>query len=148
MNNIKLEEIWKSRMELRNEAKSLSNKRKFDEEESLKLYLEYKDVTKMENLTTFSSKPSIDTLIKTYGNDTFEKLNFHDYCDACIISAENLRIKNIKISKEIRDIISKSDDIWIKAVTKCYNNITIKWTYDEEKNDFSCELENGEIYLP
>ena len=146
MNNEELEKVWKLRMNLRNKAKDLNIKGIIKEKESLNFEHESDDIKFKQELTTFLVEPSIEKLIKTYGNNINEKLKFHEYCNICTNTSINLRNECIKIPKECRDIKAESDDIWIKAVLKIYGNIEIKWIYDEEKNDFICELENGEIY--
>jgi len=148
MNNTELEKVWKLRMELRNKTINLYAKGKTKEKLSLKFEHESNDIKFEQKLTTFLVEPSIEKLIKTYGNDIDEKLKFHEYCNECANISINLRNECIITPKECRVIIAESDDIWIKAVLKAYGNIKIKWIYDEERNDFGCELENGEIYSP
>ena|SRR3990167_1348024 len=47
---------------------------------------------------------------------------------------------------ESLQLISRANYLWYEEILKQYGNIEVGEKYNSEKDDFSCKLENGEVF--
>ena len=58
------------------------------------------------------------------------------------VEGDRLRMEGVKLWEQ-------GDKIWMEAIIEIYGNIEISWkNYSEEKKNFECYLENGEVFKP
>lgn len=60
-----------------------------------------------------------------------------------------LRAEGDKLYAEGDKLRAKGDIEWAKTVKKVCGNITMEWkNWDDEKQEYECHLETGEIFKP
>lgn len=135
MNNKELKRAWKLRMKLRKDAKKLEKYLNNNEVQAKKLDLEALNIQRQIEYENGVYKTEKDKLLSKYRI-------------TCNYVSRNLKEECIIKSKNIIDNIIESDKIWFDAIIKVYGVISVKWTYDIDKNDYICKLKKNEIYLP
>lgn len=55
--------------------------------------------------------------------------------------ADNIMAKGDKLWAE-------ADNLWLKAVSEIKGDISINWQWVNEKNNYRCVLETGEVFEP
>ena len=60
-----------------------------------------------------------------------------------------LRAKGNMLRAEGDKLRAEGDKLWAEAILQVYGNIKLEWkNYDNEKNNYECHLETGEIFKP
>lgn len=54
-----------------------------------------------------------------------------------------------KLRAEAKKLRAEGDKLWAEAILEVYGNIKMEWkNYNQEKQDYECHLETGEIFKP
>jgi cell division protein FtsB len=61
---------------------------------------------------------------------------------------DKLRAEGDKLWAEGDKLRAEGDKLWAESIIELHGNIILEWKYIEDKNDYECHLENGEIYKP
>ena len=63
-----------------------------------------------------------------------------------------LRVKLLaegnKLWAEGDKLRAEGNKLWAETILEFCGNIKIEWIWDKNKNDYSCKLENGEVFNP
>jgi len=60
-----------------------------------------------------------------------------------------LRAEGNKLWAEGNKLRAEGDKLWAEAIIEAYGNIKLEWkNWSDEKEDYECHLENGEVYKP
>lgn len=54
----------------------------------------------------------------------------------------------LKLRAEGDKLRAEGDKLWAETIIEFCGNIKIEWTWIEEKNDYSCKLEDGTVFKP
>ena len=62
---------------------------------------------------------------------------------------DKLRAEGNKLRAEGDKLWAEGDKLWAEGIIEAHGNIGVRWkNYSEEKNDYECHLETGEIFKP
>jgi cell division protein FtsB len=61
---------------------------------------------------------------------------------------EKLRAEGAKLRAEGAKLRAEGDKLWAEAIIEVYGNIKLEWMWHSDKDDYACELENGDVYEP
>ena len=62
---------------------------------------------------------------------------------------DKLRAEGSKLRAEGNKLRAEGDKLWAEAIIEAYGNIKLEWkNWSDEKEDYECHLENGEVYKP
>ena len=59
-----------------------------------------------------------------------------------------LRAEGDKLRAEGAKLWAEGAKLWAEGIIEAYGNIKIEWKWIEEKGDYSCTLETGEVFEP
>ena len=54
----------------------------------------------------------------------------------------------LKLRAEGDKLRAEGAKLWAEGIIEAYGNIKIEWKWIEEKGDYSCTLETGEVFEP
>ena len=53
-----------------------------------------------------------------------------------------------KLRAEGDKLRAEGAKLWAEAILEVHGNISLRWEWLSDKNDYRCALENGEVYEP
>ena len=59
-----------------------------------------------------------------------------------------LMAEGSKLRAEGDKLWAEGDKLWAEGILEAYGNIKIEWLYREQKQQYACVLETGEIFEP
>ena len=68
--------------------------------------------------------------------------------DKLYAEGNKLYAEGNKLYAEGNKLRAEGDKLWAETILKFCGNIKLEWKYVEDKKDYSCLLENGEVFNP
>ncbi len=62
--------------------------------------------------------------------------------------ADKLRAEADKLRTEGDKFWAEADKLWAETILEFCGNTKLEWIWIAKKNDYSCKLENGEVFNP
>ena len=62
--------------------------------------------------------------------------------------ADKLRAEADKLWAEANKLWAEANKLWAETILEFCGNIKLEWIWISDKNDYSCKLENGEVFNP
>lgn len=64
------------------------------------------------------------------------------------VEGNKLWAEGDKLRAEGDKLWAEGDKLWAEAIIQAYGNITMDWMWREDKRDYTCILETGDVFEP